>query len=282
MLFAADLAARGHHARDQHAHQQDQARRTRPSPALAPAAARRARDPSTRTSRASFESRAPHHAGHVRSLGPSACNGSTRLCDDCVPDCAPTRTSRRPLARVACGACASSSSRTCTRRASGRRSGRSCAIRSRRCGGATISRSSCSRSARAAGAGPRGRDAAHAVSRPAVRHRPRALRADRLAGAARPARAGGRDAARQRPARAPLVRRHPRGAAVHGAGGRGVARVQREPARARASTRRVAVLPVGIDLERFRPIPRAEARERLGLDPDGPVPAVPARSRRGR
>jgi teichuronic acid biosynthesis glycosyltransferase TuaC len=34
-------------------------------------------------------------------------------------------------------------------------------------------------------------------------------------------------------------------------------------------TRRVAVLPVGIDVERFRPIPRREARERLGLDPDG-------------
>ncbi|MGH2947989.1 MAG: glycosyltransferase [Solirubrobacteraceae bacterium] len=33
--------------------------------------------------------------------------------------------------------------------------------------------------------------------------------------------------------------------------------------------RRVAVLPVGIDLGRFRPIPRREARERLGLDPDG-------------
>jgi teichuronic acid biosynthesis glycosyltransferase TuaC len=35
------------------------------------------------------------------------------------------------------------------------------------------------------------------------------------------------------------------------------------------TTRRVAVLPVGIDLERFRPIPRREARKRLGLDPDG-------------
>ena len=35
------------------------------------------------------------------------------------------------------------------------------------------------------------------------------------------------------------------------------------------TTRRVAVLPVGIDVERFRPIPRREARERLGLDPDG-------------
>ena len=31
----------------------------------------------------------------------------------------------------------------------------------------------------------------------------------------------------------------------------------------------MAVLPVGIDLERFRPIPRGEARERLGLDPRG-------------
>jgi teichuronic acid biosynthesis glycosyltransferase TuaC len=44
--------------------------------------------------------------------------------------------------------------------------------------------------------------------------------------------------------------------------------------------RRVAVLPVGIALERFRPIPRAEARARLGLDPDGPYllfPHDPAR-----
>lgn len=39
--------------------------------------------------------------------------------------------------------------------------------------------------------------------------------------------------------------------------------------------RRVAVLPVGIDLTRFRPIPRAEARERLGLDPDGPYLLFP-------
>jgi teichuronic acid biosynthesis glycosyltransferase TuaC len=43
---------------------------------------------------------------------------------------------------------------------------------------------------------------------------------------------------------------------------------------------RVAVLPVGIALERFRSIPRAEARARLGLDPDGPYllfPHDPAR-----
>ncbi|CAA9492838.1 MAG: hypothetical protein AVDCRST_MAG30-1469 [uncultured Solirubrobacteraceae bacterium] len=37
----------------------------------------------------------------------------------------------------------------------------------------------------------------------------------------------------------------------------------------------VAVLPMGIDLERFRPIPRAEARARLGLDPAGPYLLFP-------
>src|SRR4051794_4349319 len=41
------------------------------------------------------------------------------------------------------------------------------------------------------------------------------------------------------------------------------------------TTRRVAVLPVGIDVARFRPIPRREARERLGLDPDGPYLLFP-------
>ena len=44
--------------------------------------------------------------------------------------------------------------------------------------------------------------------------------------------------------------------------------------------RRVAILPMGIDLERFRPIPRADARERLGLDPGEPCllfPHDPAR-----
>lgn len=39
--------------------------------------------------------------------------------------------------------------------------------------------------------------------------------------------------------------------------------------------RRVAILPVGIDTRRFRPIPRREARERLGLDPDGPYLLFP-------
>jgi teichuronic acid biosynthesis glycosyltransferase TuaC len=43
-----------------------------------------------------------------------------------------------------------------------------------------------------------------------------------------------------------------------------------------AGTRReVAVLPVGIDLARFRPIPRAQARARLGLDPEGPYLLFP-------
>jgi teichuronic acid biosynthesis glycosyltransferase TuaC len=41
------------------------------------------------------------------------------------------------------------------------------------------------------------------------------------------------------------------------------------------TTRRVAVLPVGIDLERFRPIPRREARAHLGLNPDGPYLLFP-------
>ena len=74
-------------------------------------------------------------------------------------------------------------------------------------------------------------------------------------------------------------RGHARGAPVRRAARRRVARVQREPPGA-GTQRRVAVLPVGIDLERFRPIPRREARERLGLDPDGPYllfPHDPAR-----
>jgi glycosyltransferase involved in cell wall biosynthesis len=45
--------------------------------------------------------------------------------------------------------------------------------------------------------------------------------------------------------------------------------------------RRVAVLPCGIDVGRFRPVPRAAARSALGLDPDEPCllfPADPARA----
>jgi glycosyltransferase involved in cell wall biosynthesis len=43
---------------------------------------------------------------------------------------------------------------------------------------------------------------------------------------------------------------------------------------------RPSVLPAGVDLHRFSPIPRAEARAELGLQPDGPYilfPADPAR-----
>ncbi|HEY2636138.1 MAG TPA: glycosyltransferase [Solirubrobacteraceae bacterium] len=40
--------------------------------------------------------------------------------------------------------------------------------------------------------------------------------------------------------------------------------------------RRVAVLPCGVDLARFRPLPRRVARERLGLPPDRPFLLFPA------
>ena len=60
----------------------------------------------------------------------------------------------------------------------------------------------------------------------------------------------------------------PRDPAVHGAPA-AVSREFSELLRGAGTTRRVAVLPVGIDLERFRPISRREARERLGLDPGG-------------
>jgi teichuronic acid biosynthesis glycosyltransferase TuaC len=47
-----------------------------------------------------------------------------------------------------------------------------------------------------------------------------------------------------------------------------------------AIRRPVAVLPCGVDMHRFQPIPRAQARSQLGLDPRGPYllfPADPAR-----
>jgi len=44
--------------------------------------------------------------------------------------------------------------------------------------------------------------------------------------------------------------------------------------------RRVAVLPCGVDLTRFRPLPRREARARLGLDPQRPCLLFPADPRR--
>jgi teichuronic acid biosynthesis glycosyltransferase TuaC len=62
-----------------------------------------------------------------------------------------------------------------------------------------------------------------------------------------------------------------------------VAAVSRELGRevpGAGTSRRVAVLPCGVDLDRFVPIPRPEARARLGLDPDARYvlfPADPAR-----
>ena len=59
------------------------------------------------------------------------------------------------------------------------------------------------------------------------------------------------------------------------------ASLAREQLAGAGERRRVAVLPCGVDLERFRPIARAEARARLGLDPVAPCvlfPADPARS----
>jgi len=40
--------------------------------------------------------------------------------------------------------------------------------------------------------------------------------------------------------------------------------------------KRRAVLPAGVDVERFKPIPRLEARAKLGLDPAGPYLLFPA------
>jgi len=54
---------------------------------------------------------------------------------------------------------------------------------------------------------------------------------------------------------------------------------RRLPAAGRSE--RVAVLPTGVDLDRFRPLPRAEARQALDLDPAGRYllfPAHPARA----
>jgi teichuronic acid biosynthesis glycosyltransferase TuaC len=45
----------------------------------------------------------------------------------------------------------------------------------------------------------------------------------------------------------------------------------------RWATRKVrTVLPTGVDVDRFKPIPRAHARAELGLDPDGPYLLFPA------
>jgi teichuronic acid biosynthesis glycosyltransferase TuaC len=50
---------------------------------------------------------------------------------------------------------------------------------------------------------------------------------------------------------------------------------------ARGGPRRVAVLPCGVDVDRFVPLPRAEARARLGLASDQPCVLFPADPARG-
>jgi glycosyltransferase involved in cell wall biosynthesis len=46
--------------------------------------------------------------------------------------------------------------------------------------------------------------------------------------------------------------------------------------RGAGTKRRVAVLPCGVDMTRFRPLPRADVRRQLGLDPDEPCLLFPA------
>jgi teichuronic acid biosynthesis glycosyltransferase TuaC len=55
-----------------------------------------------------------------------------------------------------------------------------------------------------------------------------------------------------------------------------VAAVSQELAGRAPTKRDVAVLPCGVATDRFRPTPRAEARNQLGLDPDGPYLLFPA------
>ncbi|MGN6187782.1 MAG: glycosyltransferase family 4 protein [Conexibacter sp.] len=59
------------------------------------------------------------------------------------------------------------------------------------------------------------------------------------------------------------------------------ASLARERLAGAGTRRRVAVLPCGVDLERFRPLPRAQARAQLGLDPDAPCLLFPADPARG-
>ncbi len=52
------------------------------------------------------------------------------------------------------------------------------------------------------------------------------------------------------------------------------------PAWATRRASKVAILPVGVDIQRFTPIPREHARRELGLDPDGPYLLFPADPKR--
>ena len=194
-----------------------------------------------------------------RSAPPGRRDGSRRRCAD--------------AAAKLCRECARWSSPTCTPRPSAPRWARSCATRSRRCAAATTSRSSCSPS-RPSGYAARRPRAAPALPRQPLRRRPRALRPDRLAGGARPARARRRDAARQRPLPPALEASSPARAAVRRPHRRGEPRVQRQRPRRPAASRS---LPVGIDTTRFRPIPRARGARAPRPRPRRAVPALPPR-----
>ena len=90
-----------------------------------------------------------------------------------------------------------------------------------------------------------------------------------------------RDAPRHRPAPPALAADHAARRCRSSTSSRRSAPSSRARCPGAGGRRRVAVLPCGVDLDRFRPIPRAEARERLSLAPDEPCllfPADPARA----
>ena len=147
----------------------------------------------------------------------------------------------------------------------------SSATRSRRCGASTTSTSSCTRSTPAA---PR------RTSTPArdLKRRFKGRRFDVVHAhfglTAWPAlaverRQAARHAARQRRLPPALAQDHDAGPAAGWTSS--ACRPPASPPRSRAPAagRTIAILPCGIDVDRFRPLDRRAAREQLGLDPGG-------------
>ena len=180
--------------------------------------------------------------------------------------------------------CARSSSRTCTRRPSTRRSGpfvRDQVEALRRRAGVEVELVRTSRRDAHLRRGPRASCGA-ATRRGGVRRRARALRAHRPGRPCSPGlRAARRDAARQRPLPPALATASPAPRSRSSTLPAAVSRAFSANVPGAGRTRRVAVLPVR---RRPRALPaRSRARRRarrLGLDPDGPLPAVPARPAR--
>ena len=244
-------------------------RRTRPSPARARPRQRGVRpahqlvdhpDPRLVARPPPCQGRPP---GPVSPVSGRRRNGSTRVRDE---------------SRVMFVPCEPWSSRTCTRRPSGRSTARFVldqveALRRR--GDVEIEVFAFPPGLRAYPAAAR---AAPPLPPRRVRHRPRALRPDRVAGAARPARPGRRHAARQRPLPPALEPDHARRAAVHGAARRRLARVQREhPGRGDDAARRRAA-----GRHRPRPLPPDPPPRGARAPRPGPrraLPAVPPRPR---